>query len=131
MRVLLDEQLPRQLATLLVGHEVRTVHQQGWDGLKNGELLRRAEDAGFEAFVTADQNLEFQQNLRGSRLFVAVLVAPSNAFEDLVPRAPATLAGLGRGQADYIALQRSYPGHFVALRDGMVVASSNRQCSSR
>ena len=42
MRVLLDEQLPRQLAREITGHEVSTVQQRGWAGLKNGELLRRA-----------------------------------------------------------------------------------------
>lgn len=82
MRVLLDEQLPRQLARALTGHEVRTVPQQGWAGLKNGELLQRAAEAGYEVFITGDQNLEFQQNLAESRLFVLVLVAPSNALED-------------------------------------------------
>ena len=63
MRVLLDEQLPRHLTRELRGHEVSTVQQKGWAGLKNGELLRRAADAGFEVFLTADRNLEFQQNL--------------------------------------------------------------------
>ena len=42
--MLLDEQLPRQLARELAGHEVRTVQREGWAGLKNGELLRRAGD---------------------------------------------------------------------------------------
>ncbi len=94
MRVLLDEQLPRQLAPYLVGHEVRTVQQQGWAGLKNGELLQRAGRAGFDAFVTADQNLTFQQNLRGFNLFVVVLIAPSNALEDLLPVVPSALAAM-------------------------------------
>lgn len=57
MRVLLDEQLPRQLARALTGHDGATVQQQGWAGLTNGELLRRAESAGFEVFVTADASL--------------------------------------------------------------------------
>jgi predicted nuclease of predicted toxin-antitoxin system len=92
VRVLLDEQLPRQLAPYLTGHEVRTVQQQGWAGLKNGELLQRARRAGFEAFVTADQNLTFQQNLQNVSLFVVVLIAPSNALEDLLPVIPAALA---------------------------------------
>ncbi len=92
MRVLLDEQLPRQLARELTGHDVRTVRQQNWAGLKNGELLHRAADDGFDVLVTADQNLEFQQNLAGSRLRVVVLVAPSNALEDLLPLVPKLLA---------------------------------------
>ena len=64
MRVLLDEQLPRQLSGHLEGHEVRTVQQQRWAGTKNGELLRLAVEAGFESFLTADHNLEYQQNLQ-------------------------------------------------------------------
>ena len=42
MRVLLDEQLPRHLAREITGHDIRTVQQCGWAGLKNGELLRPA-----------------------------------------------------------------------------------------
>ena len=85
MRILLDDQLPRQLAREIPGHYVRTVQQQGWSGLGTGELLRRAAAQGFEIFVTADQNLQFQQNLSGSPLGVIVLVARTNALEDLIP----------------------------------------------
>jgi len=99
VRVLLDEQLPRQLAPYLVAHDVRTVQQQGWAGLKNGELLRQAETAGFEIFLTSDQNLEFQQNLTTSRLFVVVLAAPSNALEDLLPVVPEVLAAIAEPEA--------------------------------
>jgi predicted nuclease of predicted toxin-antitoxin system len=91
VRILLDEQLPRQLARQFTGHDVRTVQRQGWAGLGNGELLRRAAAAGFEIFVTADQNLQFQQNLAYSPLGVIVLVAPSNALEDLLPLVPTVL----------------------------------------
>ncbi|HEV2099469.1 MAG TPA: hypothetical protein VGR45_11175, partial [Stellaceae bacterium] len=70
------------------GHLARTVQQQGWAGLTNGELLRRAAADGFEIFVTADRNLQFQQSLRGSRLGIVMLVAPSNALEDLLPLVP-------------------------------------------
>ena len=80
MRVLLDEQLPRQLAQEIRDHDVRTVQQQGWAGLGNGELLQRAADAGFEVFLTADRNLQFQQNLIHSPLRVIVLTASSNAL---------------------------------------------------
>ena len=101
MRVLLDEQLPRQLAAYFVGHEVRTTQEQGWAGLKNGELLKQAREAGFEAFVTGDKNLEFQQNVGASGLFVVVLVAPSNKLEDLVaciPHALATMRNVKAGE---------------------------------
>ena len=62
-----------------MGHEVQTVQEAGWAGLKNGELLQRAEAAKFEVFVTADQNLEFQQNLQRTGLLVVVVRAASNA----------------------------------------------------
>lgn len=91
MRVLVDEQLPRQLAAYLLSHDVRTVPQQGWAGLTNGELLRRAAESGFEVFLTADQNLQFQQNLTRSPLRVIVLAAPSKTLRDLLPLVPRVL----------------------------------------
>jgi len=94
MRLLLDEDLPRQLRRQLSDHFVRTVQQQGWAGLRNGELLQRAAAQGFEALVTADRNLEFQQNLAGVSLAIIVLVAPSNALEDLLPLIPARLEAI-------------------------------------
>jgi len=94
MRILLDEQLPRQLPSYLIGHDVRTVKQQAWAGLKNGVLLALAETAGFPVFLTGDQNLEFQQNLSRSRLGVVVLCAASNALEDLRPLIPAAWAAI-------------------------------------
>ena len=78
----------------LAGHDVRTTQEQGWAGLKNGELLRQALAAGFEVFITGDKNLEFQQNLKASGLFVLVLVAPSKKLEDLLPRMPGALAAI-------------------------------------
>ena len=94
MRILLDEQLPRQLAPYLIGHEARTVQQESWAGLKNGVLLTSAETAGFDVFLTGDQNLEFQQNISKRRLGVVVLCAASNALEDLVPLIPGALAAI-------------------------------------
>ena len=94
MRILLDEQLPRQLAPYLIGHDTRTVQQESWAGLKNGVLLTSAEAAGFDVFLTGDQNLEFQQNISKRRLGVVVLCAASNALEDLVPLIPGALAAI-------------------------------------
>jgi hypothetical protein len=92
MLVLLDEPLPRHLAREIGGHNVSTVQQRGWAGLKNGELLRVAADAGFEVLVTADRNLQFQQNLSLAQLGIVLFVAPSNALEDLRPLVPKLLA---------------------------------------
>jgi hypothetical protein len=99
VRLLLDEQLPRQLVPYLVGHDVRTTQEQGCAGLKNGELIKQAFAAGFEVFVTGDKNLQFQQNVKASGLFVVVLVAPSNKLEDLLPRVPDALAAIAHARA--------------------------------
>ena len=90
MRVLLDESLPRPFATLLSGHEVRTVAAMGWSGKQNGELLRLAADS-FDVLLTADRNLEHQQNLITLPISVVVLVAPANRIESLQALVPELL----------------------------------------
>src|SRR5258708_978505 len=72
MRILLDESLPHRLRAAFPRHEVATVAEVGWSGLQNGELLRLA-PARFDLFVTADQNLQYQQNLSSLPLSIAVL----------------------------------------------------------
>ena len=57
----------------LEGHTVRTAAQQGWDKLKNGELLNAAEEAGFDILLTTDKNIRYQQNLAGRRIAIVVL----------------------------------------------------------
>lgn len=105
MRVLLDEQLPRQLAPSLIGLTVRTVSQESWKGLKNGALLDAAEATGFTVFVTGDQNLQFQQNLARRQLGLVVLCAASNALEDLLPLVPSALT----------AIQEVQPGQVIRV----------------
>lgn len=90
MRVLLDECLPKKLRLLLVGHEVITVGQAGWSGLKNGKLLGLAQE-GFDVFVTIDQNLAAQQNLSNFKIAVVVLMSPSNELEQLAALVPKLL----------------------------------------
>jgi hypothetical protein len=102
VRVLLDEQLPRQLMREIVGHDVSTVQREGWAGMSNGKLLRAASDRGFEAFVTSDQNLEFQQNLRSNTLRILVLHASSNAIEDLRPLVPDALSKSDVGDVQHV-----------------------------
>ena len=75
MKVLLDENLPHKLRGLLPGHEVMTVAFMGWGGLKNGELLKAAEDAGFDVFLTGDQILHYEQNVLERRLALLILSA--------------------------------------------------------
>ena len=98
MRVLLDENLPVDLATELVGHEVATVSSLGWRGIKNSEILHRAQGI-VEVLVTMDRNLEFQQNITGFDLCVVLVLAPSNRMVHLHPNVPAILEAIAAGRA--------------------------------
>ncbi len=90
MRILLDESLPRTLRGVLPGHDVKTVAEMGWASVQNGELLRRAVGQ-FDVLLTADQNIQFQQNLDALPVSVITLVARSNRIEELSPLMPAVL----------------------------------------
>src|SRR5215471_6480327 len=93
MRVLLDECVPRALRKELLGHEVKTVAEAGWAGVKNGELLQLAARQ-FDLLLTVDRNLEYQQNFAGLALAVIVVHAPSNDVAVLRPLMPAVLAAI-------------------------------------
>ncbi len=93
MRILLDESLPIELRDELPQHSIRSVQEMGWSALKNGELLRRAVGQ-FDVFLTADQNLQYQQNVRNLPIAVAVLVAKSNRIQSLKPLIPDLLSAL-------------------------------------
>lgn len=54
-------------------HSVETTHERGWATLRNGDLLRAAENAGFEVMITTDQNLQYQQNLAERHIGIVVL----------------------------------------------------------
>jgi hypothetical protein len=88
MRILIDECLPRKLKHELHGHEVATVQEMGWSGVKNGTLLQLMIDK-FDVFVTIDGNLDYQQNLSDAAIGVIVFQAPNNKVETLLPLIPA------------------------------------------
>jgi hypothetical protein len=94
VRLLLDESVPRPVIDLLPGHEARTVQSEGLGGLENGELLRSAAQAGFDALVTVDAGFEYQQNLSRLPLSVLLLRSRSNRLEDLAPLIPEALSRL-------------------------------------
>jgi hypothetical protein len=76
MKLLLDENLPHVLRNELPGHACFTVSYMGWSGIENGELLRRATSEGFDAFLTKDANVQYEQNLTNFPIAVVVLHAP-------------------------------------------------------
>ena len=105
MKILLDESVPRLLKLRLPHLDISTVQELGWAGVRNGELLRRAEEQ-FDIFVTADQNLRYQQNLSGRT--IAILVLPSNQVPlvaQLVPAVEALLTTIQPGTVVDVPLQ--------------------------
>lgn len=95
MRLLLDESVPRGLRRSLISHAVKTVVEMGWGGVKNGKLLSLAASE-FDAFVTVDKNLAYQQNLAALPISVVVLDAVSNELPLLLPLLPAFEEALAR-----------------------------------
>jgi hypothetical protein len=93
VRVFLDECIDWRLSRELGGHEVRTARQMGWASVKNGELLALA-SSRFDAFVTVDRNLAFQQNILSNPIKILVLCAKTNRLSDLKPLVPRLLAAL-------------------------------------
>lgn len=106
MRVLLDECFDERFRNCLTGHECQTARYAGLVGLENGDLLQAAETAKFDAFLTVDQGIEYQQNLSGRRIAILILRAKSNRLKDPLPLVPACLAHLE-------SLQQ---GHVITLR---------------
>ena len=90
MRILLDASLPRDLVQFITGHCISTVRDDGWSGIKNGTLLALAATR-FDAFLTADRNLEFQQNLAKLPIAVVVLICRRTRIQNIVPLIPELL----------------------------------------
>jgi predicted nuclease of predicted toxin-antitoxin system len=93
VKVLLDECLDWRLARDLPGHDVKSVQDMGWSGIKNGKLLSLAQEL-FEVFITGDRNLSYQQNMTKYQIAVVVLQAGSTRLVHLRPLMPKVLAVL-------------------------------------
>jgi hypothetical protein len=91
MRILMDECVPRRLRDQFPGHDVRTVPEMGWFGIKNGRLISLMQGHGFEVFLTVDQNVSFQQNLAMVPVAVLVFVAFTNRLDDMAPLVPSAM----------------------------------------
>jgi hypothetical protein len=92
VHILLDECLPRQLASELSGHTVVTVQKAGWAGLKNGKLLKNI-SGKYEVFLTIDKRLERQQQIP-TDVAVITVRARSNRIQELKPLVPEILSAL-------------------------------------
>lgn len=103
MRLLLDECVPRPLKNDFVGHTVSHVCDLAWSGNRNGELLDLMFQTGYQAFITVDRSLEFQQNIQTRGISGVVLMAVTNRRKDLQPLVPSALAALATLQPGQIA----------------------------
>ena len=83
MKILFDEDAPRPLRRHLPGHDVTTVQEMGWAGIKNGRLLTLAESAGFEVLLTFDQNMS---------IAIVAMTVPNKRMETLLPLVPQLLS---------------------------------------
>jgi len=95
MKILLDECVPWPIHRLLTDHECKTAQQCGWGGISNGELLRRAENE-FDLFITADQNIRYQQNLANRK--IAILELSTNDLRRIQTAAEQIKAVIGNLQ---------------------------------
>lgn len=93
MKLLLDECTPARLRFDFIGHEVRTLEQAGFKGLKNGILLRTA-SREFDVLITVDQNIPFQQNSAELSMAIVIMVARSNRYSELRVLVPDVLGAL-------------------------------------
>ncbi|WP_210515850.1 hypothetical protein [Hymenobacter terricola] len=102
MKILLDECVTRKLKSRLAPHEVCTVTEMHWNGLKNGTLMRAAIGQGFKLLLTIDKNLAFQQNMNRYAIIVAVLNVEKSSIsflEELLPAFHVLLPTFVEGQA--------------------------------
>lgn len=104
MRVLLDECITRYLKRDFSGHEVLTVEEAGFKGLKNGRLLQAASEQ-YDVLVTVDQNLQYQQNLKSLAVAVVVLRARRSTYAELKPLMPRV----------HETLEKITPGEIIVL----------------
>ena len=106
MKLLLDECAPKRLRNDFPDHEIRTLDEVGLKGLKNGELLSAVVSRGFEALITVDRRMPFQQNLAHLNLALVILVATPCRYEQLKLLVPKVL----------VELETIRPGEIVLIQ---------------
>jgi predicted nuclease of predicted toxin-antitoxin system len=99
VKLLLDENIDEAFCRYMPNHEVHHVSHLGWQGTKNGELLAKAADAVFEAFITADKGMPHQQSMKGRPYPLIVLDIHPNILENQVICVPMIEERLSRADA--------------------------------
>jgi predicted nuclease of predicted toxin-antitoxin system len=106
MKILLDECVTRYLKRDLAPHEVFTVEEAGFKGLKNGRLLQAA-SGQYDVLITVDQNLTYQQNLKSFRIAVVLLTARRSTYSFLRPLMPRVLDELNKIKAGSLVVVKA------------------------
>ena len=101
MKILLDECVTKHLKPHLIGHEVSTVREMGWSGVKNGKLMTLCVENGFEILLTIDKNLQHQQNLDKYPITIVILNSYTSKVEELIEFLPEFEAQLPGFQKHY------------------------------
>jgi predicted nuclease of predicted toxin-antitoxin system len=110
MRILIDECVDPRVKRLF-DDEVKTVHQMGWDTLKDGRLFQLAQER-FDVFLTIDRNLEHQQNLKKFSLGFVVVQVPKNQlrfFEQIRDELRTAVSAINPGEVVHIAVKSERP----------------------
>ena len=109
MRLLLDENLPKRLKSDFPKYEIYTIRDKNWNGIKNGELMKLLIENSFDALLTFDKNIQFQQNLLKYPLTVFVLVAKNNTYLELTKLSPKV--------NEYLRSEILIPGPLIIVRE--------------
>ncbi len=104
MRLLLDENAPKKLKRAFPNHVVSTVTEMGWAGIKNGELLKRAEGV-FDVMMTVDKSIQYQNNFTDKTIILVTFIVKHNKIELLLPLVPAAI----------MAIQTATPGQVINI----------------
>lgn len=94
MKILLDECVTKHLKPFLSEHEVVTVREMGWSGIKNGKLLMLCVENQFEILITIDKNLQYQQNIDKYTVTIVILNSSTSKVEDLKEFIPSLLINI-------------------------------------
>jgi hypothetical protein len=109
MRLLLDQNLPKQLIHDFPEHEIHTVPEKGWNGIKNGELMQLLVDNNFDSFLTFEKGSEPEQNFSNCSITILVLSAKINSYEELTKLTPIV--------KEYLSIEPLPIGSFVVTLD--------------
>lgn len=104
LRILFDKNVPYIMRARLVGYYVRTADDEGCERISNGELIRCAEEAGYQIIVTCDQSIQYQQNM--TRRKISMIVLGSNVWPAVEPKIPiaAALKRVSPGSFEFIEI---------------------------